>query len=147
MVSHRAGHRYRPTERAAYCMSRAGAKRVVDGNKRTALIVCEPFLALNGYELTATDEETNRVFTSTRSSIARHPSTVKTENEACPLLPRLLPRLAIILPGTNDLWASLVSSRDSLCSGRRQTRLDCNTHRRTLPTHSPNHRPCSTHAQ
>jgi prophage maintenance system killer protein len=30
--------------------------------KCTASIVCELFLAINGYELTATDEDTNGVF-------------------------------------------------------------------------------------
>ncbi len=35
-----------------------------DGNKRTAAVVCETFLLLNGYELTATEEEAYKIFLS-----------------------------------------------------------------------------------
>jgi death-on-curing protein len=34
----------------------------IDGNKRTSAVVCEVFLNLNGYELTASDEEMYEVF-------------------------------------------------------------------------------------
>ena len=42
---------------AAYAYGIARNHPFVDGNKRTAAVVSETFLALNGYELTATDAE------------------------------------------------------------------------------------------
>jgi death on curing protein len=42
---------------AAYAFGIAGNHPFVDGNKRTAAVVSESFLALNGYALEATDAE------------------------------------------------------------------------------------------
>ncbi len=42
---------------AAYAYGIARNHPFVDGNKRTAAVVSETFLMLNGYELTATDAE------------------------------------------------------------------------------------------
>lgn len=42
---------------AAYAFGIAQNHPFVDGNKRTAAVVSETFLMLNGYELTATDAE------------------------------------------------------------------------------------------
>lgn len=42
---------------AAYAFGIARNRPFVDGNKRTALVVCETFLALNGHALRATDAE------------------------------------------------------------------------------------------
>lgn len=42
---------------AAYAFGIARNHPFVDGNKRTAAVVCETFLALNGHGLTATDAE------------------------------------------------------------------------------------------
>ena len=42
---------------AAYAFGIARNHPFVDGNKRTAAVVSETFLTLNGYELTATDAE------------------------------------------------------------------------------------------
>ena len=42
---------------AAYAFDIARNHPFVDGNKRTAAVVSETFLMLNGYELTATDAE------------------------------------------------------------------------------------------
>ncbi len=42
---------------AAYAFGIARNHPFVDGNKRTAAVVCETFLALNGYRLTASDAE------------------------------------------------------------------------------------------
>ena len=42
---------------AAYAFGIARNHPFVDGNKRTAAVVSETFLMLNGYELTATDAE------------------------------------------------------------------------------------------
>ena len=42
---------------AAYAFGIARNHPFVDGNKRTALVVCETFLGLNGYRLAATDAE------------------------------------------------------------------------------------------
>ncbi len=42
---------------AAYAYGIARNHPVVDGNKRTAAVVSETFLLLNGYRLTATDAE------------------------------------------------------------------------------------------
>lgn len=43
---------------AAYAYGIARNHPFIDGNRRTALVVSETFLALNGAELTATDAET-----------------------------------------------------------------------------------------
>jgi death-on-curing protein len=42
---------------AAYAFGIARNHPFVDGNKRTALVVCETFLGLNGYRLDASDAE------------------------------------------------------------------------------------------
>jgi death on curing protein len=42
---------------AAYAFGIARNHPFIDGNKRTALVVSETFLALNGFELNATDAE------------------------------------------------------------------------------------------
>ena len=42
---------------AAYAFGIAQGLPFVDGNKRTALVVSELFLALNGYQLTASDAD------------------------------------------------------------------------------------------
>ena len=42
---------------AAYAFSLASNHPFVDGNKRTALVLAELFLVLNGHELTASDED------------------------------------------------------------------------------------------
>ena len=47
---------------AAYAFGIARNHPFVDGNKRTAAVVSETFLMLNGYELTATDAELVVVF-------------------------------------------------------------------------------------
>ena len=41
-----------PTLAAAYAFAIAKNHAFIDGNKRTAAVVCETFLVLNGYELT-----------------------------------------------------------------------------------------------
>jgi death on curing protein len=41
----------------AYAFGIARNHPFVDGNKRTALVACELFLAANGYDVTAPDEE------------------------------------------------------------------------------------------
>jgi death-on-curing protein len=46
-----------PRLAAAYAFGIARNHAFVDGNKRTAAVVCETFLILNGYEFTATDAE------------------------------------------------------------------------------------------
>ena len=51
-----------PRLAAAYAFGIAKNHAFVDGNKRTAAVVCETFLVLNGYELTATDEEAYPVY-------------------------------------------------------------------------------------
>lgn len=42
---------------AAYAFGLARNHPFVDGNKRTAFVTCELFLAANGFELAASDEE------------------------------------------------------------------------------------------
>jgi death-on-curing protein len=42
---------------AAYAFGITRNHPFIDGNKRTAFVACELFLAANGYELTASDEE------------------------------------------------------------------------------------------
>lgn len=46
-----------PQLAAAYAFGLARNHPFVDGNKRTSLVVTELFLALNGYDLLASDEE------------------------------------------------------------------------------------------
>jgi death-on-curing protein len=47
---------------AAYAFGIAKNHAFLDGNKRTAAVVCETFLNLNGLDLTATDPEAYPVF-------------------------------------------------------------------------------------
>lgn len=51
-----------PTLAAAYAFGIAKNHAFIDGNKRTAAVVCETFLELNGYTLTASDAEIYPVF-------------------------------------------------------------------------------------
>jgi death-on-curing protein len=53
-----------PKLAAAYAFGIAKNHPFVDGNKRTALVAAELFLALNGIDLTATDLECVEVFLS-----------------------------------------------------------------------------------
>jgi len=46
---------------AAYAFGIIKDHPFYDGNKRTALVVAETFLALNGYELTASDQDCYRI--------------------------------------------------------------------------------------
>lgn len=46
-----------PSLAAAYAFGIARNHPFVDGNKRTAIIACELFLALNGWELSASDAD------------------------------------------------------------------------------------------
>ncbi len=46
-----------PALAAAYAFGLARNHPFVDGNKRTAAVVCEAFIELNGYLLDATDDE------------------------------------------------------------------------------------------
>jgi death-on-curing protein len=50
-------HANTPRLAAAYCFSLAKNHGFVDGNKRVAAVVCELFLKLNGYRLSASDAE------------------------------------------------------------------------------------------
>ena len=47
---------------AAYAFGIARNHPFLDGNKRTAAVVCETFLNLNGFDLTANDASMTRVF-------------------------------------------------------------------------------------
>lgn len=47
---------------AAYAFGIARSHPFVDGNKRTAFLVAEIFLGLNGYEIEATDEDVEQMF-------------------------------------------------------------------------------------
>ncbi len=47
---------------AAYAWSIVQNHPFVDGNKRTALVVCRVFLRLNGYDLLASADEKHEVF-------------------------------------------------------------------------------------
>jgi death-on-curing protein len=51
-----------PELAAAYAFGIARNHPFVDGNKRTALVVAELFLGINGYDLTATDLECVEMF-------------------------------------------------------------------------------------
>jgi death-on-curing protein len=53
-----------PALAAAYAYGIARNHPFVDGNKRTAAVVAETFLMLNGYDLTATDAEVVVAFVS-----------------------------------------------------------------------------------
>jgi death-on-curing protein len=46
-----------PAMAAAYAFAISKNHAFIDGNKRTAAVVCETFLELNGFEITATDAE------------------------------------------------------------------------------------------
>jgi death-on-curing protein len=46
-----------PAMAAAYAFAISKNHALIDGNKRTAAVVCETFLELNGFELIATDAE------------------------------------------------------------------------------------------
>ena len=51
-----------PDLAAAYAFGIARNHALIDGNKRTAAVVCETFLELNGWLLIASDSEMYRVF-------------------------------------------------------------------------------------
>jgi death-on-curing protein len=51
-----------PALAAAYAFGIARNHAFIDGNKRTAYVVCRTFLLLNGYDLTAPREERYRTF-------------------------------------------------------------------------------------
>ena len=51
-----------PQLAAAYAYGIAKNHAFIDGNKRTAAVVCETFLDLNGWDLTATDADAYPVF-------------------------------------------------------------------------------------
>jgi death-on-curing protein len=51
-----------PALAAAYAFGIAKNHAFIDGNKRTAAVVCETFLALNGYTLNADDADMYPVF-------------------------------------------------------------------------------------
>jgi len=51
-----------PTLAAAYAFAISKNHAFIDGNKRTAAVVCETFLELNGYQLNATDAHLYPVF-------------------------------------------------------------------------------------
>lgn len=51
-----------PTLAAAYAFGIAKNHAFIDGNKRTAFVVCRTFLLLNGYDLTASREDRYRTF-------------------------------------------------------------------------------------
>ncbi|HEX8323582.1 MAG TPA: type II toxin-antitoxin system death-on-curing family toxin [Tepidisphaeraceae bacterium] len=51
-----------PTLAASYAYGIARNHAFIDGNKRTAYVVCRTFMLLNGYDFTATREERYRVF-------------------------------------------------------------------------------------
>ena len=53
-----------PALAASYAFGIARNHAFIDGNKRTAAVVCETFLALNGFDLTATDVQMYPVFLS-----------------------------------------------------------------------------------
>ncbi len=53
-----------PELAASYAFGIAKNHAFIDGNKRTAAVVCETFLILNGYELTASDVEMYPAFLS-----------------------------------------------------------------------------------
>jgi death-on-curing protein len=53
-----------PTMAACYAFGIARNHAFIDGNKRTAAVVCETFLELNGMELEATDTELYPLFLS-----------------------------------------------------------------------------------
>lgn len=53
-----------PALAASYAFGIARNHAFIDGNKRTAAVVCETFLVLGGFELAATDAELYPVFMS-----------------------------------------------------------------------------------
>jgi death-on-curing protein len=56
-----------PALAAAYAFAIAKNHAFIDGNKRTAAVVCDTVLELNGYEITATDLEMYTPFLSLAS--------------------------------------------------------------------------------
>ena len=51
-----------PTLAASYAHGLSSNHPFVDGNKRTALVVCRTFMKLNGYDLKATQVEKYQTF-------------------------------------------------------------------------------------
>ena len=51
-----------PALAAAYAFGIARNHAFIDGNKRTAYVVCRTFLVLNGFDLTATKEQRYQMF-------------------------------------------------------------------------------------
>lgn len=51
-----------PALAAAYTFGIAKNHALIDGNKRTAAVICETFLELNGYTLNASDAEMYPIF-------------------------------------------------------------------------------------
>jgi death on curing protein len=51
-----------PALAAAYAFGIAKNHAFIDGNKRTAMVICLTFLALNGYTFSAAKEENYRTF-------------------------------------------------------------------------------------
>jgi death on curing protein len=51
-----------PTLAAAYAFGIAKNHAFIDGNKRTAFVVCRTFLLLNGFDLTAAREDRYKTF-------------------------------------------------------------------------------------
>jgi death on curing protein len=51
-----------PALAAAYAFGIAKNHAFIDGNKRTAFVVCRSFLLFNGYDMTATKEERYKTF-------------------------------------------------------------------------------------
>ena len=54
---------------AAYAFRLCNQHGFLDGNKRTALVVAETFLDLNGFEVTASDEQVVRTMLELASSV------------------------------------------------------------------------------
>jgi death on curing protein len=54
---------------AAYAFRLCNKHGFLDGNKRTALVVAETFLDLNGFEVTASDEQVVRTMLELASSV------------------------------------------------------------------------------
>src|ERR1041384_6667419 len=58
-----------PALAAAYVVGITRNHPFIDGNKRTAAVICETFLQLNGLELIASDAELYPLFLSDRKSV------------------------------------------------------------------------------
>lgn len=65
-----------PALAASYAFGIARNHAFVDGNKRTAAVVCETFLALNGLSLDATDVEMYPIFLSLAEGSLEEPELV-----------------------------------------------------------------------